>query len=186
MTNLIDSYLATLAATLGAVDRAPVVRAVQHLYTRWQLGALFLTCGNGGSAATAQHLACDLTKATRYEGRKPVRAVCLNDNIAGLTAWANDADYDVALMEQLRSVGQSGDVLIAISGSGNSRNVLRAATYARQHQITVVAMTGMAGKLGDMADIMIRVPAPDLPTIEDAHLAICHALTNDLAMWVRE
>lgn len=183
---MIDDYLTNLAMTLAAIDRAPIVAAVKHLYARYQLGALFAVCGNGGSAATAQHLVCDLTKATRHEGRKPVRAVCLTDNMAALTAWANDTTYSQALAEQVRGVALPGDVLIAISGSGNSPNVLQAAAAARANRMTVVALTGMGGELGEKADITIRVPADDLPTIEDGHLAICHALTNSLRQRIIE
>ena len=173
-------YLDRVAHLVANTPREPIYHVASQMYTRWQLGAAFLTCGNGGSAATASHLVCDLTKATRHEGRKTVRALCLTDNMASLTAWANDDDYEHALAEQVRSLGRAGDVLIAISGSGNSPNILHAVKAARAHSILVVALTGQGGQLEPLADLAIVVPSYEMAAIEDCHMAICHALTNNL------
>lgn len=177
----IQRYLNGVVAVLLLLDQAPIHRMAKHLYTRWQLGATFVTCGNGGSAATASHFAADMTKATRHDQRKSVRAICLNDSAAVLSAWANDTTYTQALSEHLKSMGRPGDVLIAISGSGNSPNVIQAAAYAQIHNILVMALTGRdGGELVHHADIVVKVPSADLPTIEDCHMVICHMLTNEL------
>ena len=176
--NSVARYLDQLASLITALPREPIYRAAKHLHTRWQLGASFITAGNGGSAATASHLAGDLCKATRHDLRKPVRAMCLNDNMTALTAWANDTTYGQALAEQLHSLGESGDVFIPISGSGNSVNILQATAYAKDHRMFVIALTGMGGQLAAMADIVIAVPSLDMPLIEDCHMAIGHVLTN--------
>lgn len=175
-------HLINVSLLLASLDMQPIYRAAKQLFVRWQTGHAILTCGNGGSASTASHFVCDLTKATRHADRRPVRALCLNDNLAALTAWSNDATYHQALAEQLRSLGQAGDALVCISGSGNSPNVLQAAALAKQAKILTVALTGQGGgQLKDMADIAIIVPSQDMAAIEDVHLAICHALTKNLA-----
>lgn len=179
--NEIARYLDRVAAAILATPRDSVYRIAKHLHTRWQLGATFITCGNGGSAATASHFAGDLTKATRHDQRNPVRALCLNDNQTGLTAWANDTTYDQALAEQLKSLGRAGDVFLPISGSGNSPNVLQATVYAKRHRMFVLALTGSGGgQLAAMADVAVVVPTDEMPAIEDVHMALCHVLTNAL------
>jgi len=179
--NAMVRYLDRVAATILATPREPIYRIAQHLHTRYQLGATFITCGNGGSAATASHFAGDLTKATRHDQRTPVRALCLNDNMTGLTAWSNDTTYAQALSEQLKSLGRPGDVFVPISGSGNSPNVLQATVYAKQHNMLILALTGSdGGQLAAMADVAVVVPSDDMPAIEDVHLAICHVLVNEL------
>jgi D-sedoheptulose 7-phosphate isomerase len=179
--NEIARYLDRVSTLLLTTPRQPIYRIAQHLYTRWQLGATFVTCGNGGSAATASHFAGDLTKATRHDLRKPVRALCLNDNMTAHTAWANDTTYSQAMAEQLKSLGEMGDVFIPISGSGNSGNVLQATVYAKQHRMLILALIGSGGgQLAAMADVAIVVPSDEMPAIEDCHLAVCHVLTNSL------
>lgn len=178
-------YLDRVAQLIRDTPREPLYRIAHQIYTRYQLGALIVSCGNGGSAATASHLACDLTKATRHDGRAPLRAVCLNDSAASATAWANDTSYTQALMEQSRSVARPGDVLICISGSGNSPNVIAAAIDAKTRRILVLALTGSGGgDLARIADLAVVVPSREMPAIEDVHLALCHALTNSLRTWV--
>ena len=161
-------YLDRVAQLVASTPREPIYHVAHQLYTRWQLGAAFLTCGNGGSAATASHLVCDLTKATRAVRRKTVRALCLTDNVASVTAWANDDDYEHALAEQVISLGRSGDVLIAISGSGNSPNILHAVKAARARSILVVALTGHGGRLEPLADLAIVVPSTEMAAIGTA------------------
>lgn len=179
--NTTHRYLLEVGRILAQTPRGPIYHVEQFLYARWQLGSTILTCGNGGSASTASHFVCDLLKATRHPRRTPVRALCLNDNAAALTAWANDTTYAQALAEVLKGLGRPGDVLICISGSGNSPNVLQAAVEARAQKIPVIALTGSGGgQLAALSDLAVIVPSDDMPAIEDAHLAICHALTNAL------
>lgn len=175
-------YLDRVSALIAVTPRQPIYHVAKHMYARYQLGATFVTCGNGGSAATASHFAGDLTKATRHDLRKPVRALCLNDNLTGLTAWANDTTYGQALAEQLKSLARPGDVFMPISGSGNSLNIIQATIYAKQHQMLVLALCGSGGgDLARLADLAIIVPSDEMPAIEDVHLAICHVLINELA-----
>lgn len=179
--NELARYLERVSKLLLETPRAPIYRIAKHLHTRWQLGATILTCGNGGSAATASHFAGDVTKATRHPLRKPVRAICLNDNMTATTAWANDTSYSRALAEQLQSLGRPGDIFLPISGSGNSPNVIQAAAYAKQQQMLILALTGSGGgELAQMADVAVIVPSDEMPAIEDVHMAICHVLVNEL------
>ena len=139
-------------------------------------GTVFVV-GNGGSAATASHFACDLAKGTRTEGLAPFRVVPLTDNVPLLTAWGNDTSYDRVFAEQLANLVRPGDVLVAISTSGMSPNILAAAETAREHGAKVIALTGRSGgQLRWLADVTMRVPADGIELVEDAHSAITHSL----------
>jgi D-sedoheptulose 7-phosphate isomerase len=134
--------------------------------------------GNGGSASTASHFVVDIGKATIRGDHRRFRCVALVDNVETLTAWANDAEYSRVFAEPLRTLGQQGDVAVAISGSGNSPNVLAAVEVAKPMGITTVGLTGMGGgKLKGAVDIPVVVPSNSMQHIEDVHLLICHLLT---------
>jgi D-sedoheptulose 7-phosphate isomerase len=144
--------------------------------------------GNGGSAALASHFACDLGKGTagRDNDRKRFRALALTDNMALLTAWANDTSYEMVFEEQLRNFIQAGDVAFAISGSGSSANVLRALEAARQAGAINVGLTGFkGGKMRELCDLCVVVPSDNMQIIEDLHLSITHALFTVLRHRIR-
>jgi D-sedoheptulose 7-phosphate isomerase len=133
--------------------------------------------GNGGSAATASHFACDLAKGTQAVGLPAFRVVSLSDNVPLMTAWANDANYDHIFAEQLATLIRPAHIVIAISASGNSPNVLAAARVARQSGALTIALTGQdGGKLSRLVDLTIYVPAQSIEQVEDAHLVIAHSL----------
>ena len=145
-------------------------------------GRSIFTFGNGGSGSTALHFASDLMKTTIVQGRKRIRALCLNANIPLVTAWANDSAYENVFKEQLENLMGKGDFVIAFSGSGNSKNVLRAVDYANLNGAITVGVTGFdGGLLKGKAAIPIVVPSNDMMRIEDSHLLICHMLVR-LAM----
>jgi len=138
--------------------------------------------GNGGSASTASHFVTDIAKVAG--GTKPLgvgkrfRCVSLNDNTPGLTAWANDVSYAEVFAGQLRALAQKGDVAFAISGSGNSPNVLEAVRAAKAMGLTTVGLTGMGGgKLKDLVDVVLVVPSNSMQHTEDTHLITLHVLT---------
>ncbi|HEY7060970.1 MAG TPA: SIS domain-containing protein [Chloroflexota bacterium] len=142
----------------------------------WRGGTIFVV-GNGGSAATASHFVCDLAKGTRTPGLRPFRVVPLTDNVPLLTAWANDTSYDDVFAEQLAPLVRAGDLVVAISASGSSPNVLAAAAVARADGAVVVALTGeTGGRLRPLADVLVRVPAESIEQVEDAHLAVAHSV----------
>jgi len=148
------------------------------LVRAYEAGRVVYTFGNGGSAALASHLACDLGKGTAYcNGGKRFRVLALTDNIPALTAWANDSSYDDVFSEQLRNFVQSEDVAFAISGSGNSKNVLNALHVARQAGATTLGISGFqGGQMKPLCDVCMVVPSNNLQIIEDMHLATAHSI----------
>jgi len=133
--------------------------------------------GNGGSSANASHIVNDLVKSAVHPDRPRFRVFCLTDNTATLTAYSNDESYDVALAKQLEALAAPGDVAFALSGSGNSPNVLRAMETAREMGLTRVGLTGRGGgKLAPLCDVAVVVPSESMQIIEDAHLVILHAM----------
>ena len=133
--------------------------------------------GNGGSAALASHLVADFQKSILRETGMPFECLSLTDNVPLLTAWANDTDYQYVFEQQARIWVRKGDVVLAISGSGNSLNVLDAVDLAYDREAFVLGLTGMGGgKLVSLCNYVIVVPSQDLQTVEDCHVAIGHAL----------
>ncbi|NJN95049.1 MAG: SIS domain-containing protein [Anaerolineales bacterium] len=133
--------------------------------------------GNGGSASTASHFACDLAKNTQVPGAPQFRVIGLTDNMALMTAWANDTSYNNVFAAQLSPLVEAGDVVIGISCSGNSGNVLRAMEVARQHGAITIGFTGDdGGQLKTMVDVCLPVPSPRIEQQEDAHLILEHCI----------
>ena len=176
--NTIREYWRSLAGAMEAMPFALVSQAARMLLDCHQHGGVVFLVGNGGSAATASHFACDLAKGTRGpDGRPTLRVMALTDNVPLLTAWGNDTSYDRVFAEQLASLAHIGDTLVAISASGNSPNVLACVETARQQGMTVIALTGQTGgKLRALADLAICVPSPSIEQVEDAHLMIAHSV----------
>ncbi|MGA8542422.1 MAG: SIS domain-containing protein [Thermoplasmata archaeon] len=135
-------------------------------------------CGNGGSSSTASHFVTDISKvATRGDGR-PIRCVGLSDNTPSLTAIANDRDYSRIFVDQLTTLAERGDVLVAISGSGNSPNVLEAVRAARSMGLSTIGLTGIGGgKLKEIVDVPLVVPTNSMQHTEDTHVILLHLLT---------
>jgi D-sedoheptulose 7-phosphate isomerase len=151
--------------------------AAELLLDCYHRGSTVFILGNGGSAATASHFACDLAKGTQVSGLPAFRVIPLSDNVPLLTAWANDTSYDRVFAEQLSTLIRPADVVIAISASGNSPNVLQAARVAQQSEALLIAFTGhRGGQLSQLANLTIRVPAQSIEQAEDVHLAIAHSL----------
>jgi len=139
-------------------------------------GNKVLFCGNGGSAADAQHLAAELSGRFYYD-RPPLPSEALHVNTSYLTAVANDYSYDEVYARLLRGIGKEGDILIGLSTSGNSKNIIRAFEVARQMSITTVGITGITG--GDMAplsDFIINIPSQDTPRIQESHIMVGHII----------
>ena len=170
-------YFQTVARVLPQISADRVEQIIATLRRAQAEGKRIFTCGNGGSSANASHFVNDMLKSTIQPGRPRLKLVCLSDNISTLTAYANDVSYDVIFAEPLASLAEPGDVLIALSGSGNSPNVLRAMDIAQEMGITRIALTGRdGGKLKDQSDICVIVPSDSMQVIEDAHLVILHAV----------
>lgn len=175
-----DSYLAASVAVLEAtrrgVTQAAMDAAAADIVTALRAGLPLLVCGNGGSAADAQHIAAELVGRFLRE-RRGLRVICLADNAPVLTAWANDYSYETVFSRQVEAYGAPGAVLLGLSTSGNSANVVAAFARAREMGVTTVAMTGEGGgKLAPLADHLLAVPSRSTPLIQQVHLCLYHYL----------
>ena len=173
-----ENYFQQLTSTLSAMPLEQVELIADRLLAAYHRDATIFTCGNGGSASLASHMACDLGKGTAMPGETPrLRVFALTDNIPMLTALANDMAFDRIFAEQLQSLGRAGDVLFAISGSGNSHNILNAIRQARVLHFEVIGITGFdGGAMESLCDTCLVVPANNMQMIEDAHMAVAHCI----------
>jgi D-sedoheptulose 7-phosphate isomerase len=156
-----------------------IEQAIQELLRSYERGKRIFLFGNGGSAALASHFACDLGKGTILGGncKKRFRVLALTDNLPLMTAWANDSGYESVFAEQLRNLVAPGDIALAISGSGNSPNVLRALEVARDAGAFNIGLTGFRGGLMKrLCDLCIIIPSENMQIIEDLHLSVAHAI----------
>ncbi|MEO8025407.1 MAG: SIS domain-containing protein [Bryobacteraceae bacterium] len=170
-------YRDELVRALHAIDAEKVQQAIDWMREARDAGGTIYTAGNGGSAATASHFVCDMVKGASYKRAKRFKMMALVDNMATLTAYANDVHYNEVFAEQLQNFAQPGDIFMAISGSGNSPNVLRAMEVANAAGCKTIALTGRdGGKLGPMAQLEINVGVPHMGRIEDGHHIVCHMI----------
>ena len=175
----IAAYAKEVAAAFATIDQAPFRRAAATLAAAVTRNATIFTCGNGGSAAIANHMVCDHTKGTRADTEILPRVHSLVANIEINTAIANDMAYDQVFSYQLHSYASPGDVLVTISSSGNSPNIVKAIEWAKGHGVMTIAMTGFAGgKSRDLADINLHVNAHNYGVVEDVHQSLMHALAQ--------
>jgi phosphoheptose isomerase len=170
-------YLQVLGSVLERLRIADIEAAIDRLFEAYVQNHGVYIFGNGGSAALASHTSCDLSKGTAVNGNRPFRVISLTDNVPLITAWANDLHYDDIFSAQLRPLIQRGDIAFAISGSGNSPNVLKALQIAREAGATNIGMAGFqGGKVKALCDICITVPSENMQHIEDAHVCLMHAM----------
>jgi len=173
----VSQYQDALVQAIQTVDLSRVERAIDLLAEARDSGRHIFVCGNGGSASTASHFACDLVKGASYNRTKRFRILALTDCLPTLTAYSNDVGYECVFVEQLKNFAERGDVLIAISGSGNSPNVLRAVEYGNSAGCRTIALTGRdGGKLGPLAELNIQVSDPHMGRIEDCHMMVLHMI----------
>ena len=183
----IDTYVRRLQAELDRVNQADVVRLGDLLYQAWQAGRFVFIFGNGGSATTASHFAEDFGKNClrqtddRDETARRLKVLSLTDNVGWITALGNDISYDQIFAQQLIQYASPGDLAIAISGSGNSPNVLKAVDWANRHGVMTFGLTGYdGGKLKQMQQAGIHVPLDDMAMVESIHMCVGHWVVDDL------
>lgn len=170
-------YKSNLLETIERIDLETVDRAIEWFRDARAAGHRIFVCGNGGSASTASHFVCDMVKGASYNRPSRFRIMALTDSLPTITAYSNDVGYDVVFAEQLRNFAEPNDVFLAISGSGNSPNVVRAMEYANSVGCRTIALTGRdGGKLGPLAQLNILVDVPHMGRIEDAHMIVCHMI----------
>ena len=172
-----EQYRTQLLGVIESLDLSQVETATAWLRQARDENRQVFTCGNGGSASTASHFVTDLVKGASYGHERRFRIQALTDSLSTITAYANDVSFDSIFAEQLKNHAAPGDLVLCISGSGNSPNVLAAAQVARQLGCRIIALTGRdGGKLAPLADLNIAVGHPHMGRIEDAHLIVCHMI----------
>lgn len=177
----IQTYFSQLQAMVINLPADLIDQVVGLLLENARQGKKVFIFGNGGSASTASHFACDLAKNTQVPGAPQFRVIGLTDNMALMTAWANDTSYNNVFAAQLGPLVEAGDVVIGISCSGNSGNVLRAMELARQRGAITIGFTGDdGGHLKTMVDVCLLVPSPRIEQQEDAHLIVEHCICATL------
>ena len=183
----INNYFSSVNETLNRLDKSHVNSFVNLLLDAYHNRKTIYVFGNGGSSATASHFCGDLIKGVSYGLDKRFKAICLSDNVSGMMAIANDVSYDDIFIEQLKNFLENGDLVIGISGSGNSKNVIKALEYAKERGAKTVAICGYkGGKIKDISDLSIHAEVNDMEITEDIHnLVLIHTvkrmLTNELS-----
>lgn len=183
----VSLYLEQVQTTLASLPLARIHDVVDVLMSANYLKSTIFTLGNGGSAATASHFACDLAKGTIRPNHARFRVIALTDAIPIMTAWSNDVDYESVFAEQLRGLIGRGDVVVAFSGSGNSPNVLQAVRLARQAGGITIGFSGFnGGELCRLVDVPVLVPSDCMEQIEDVHLVLCHLICTVLREYMKK
>ena len=181
MMEFIQDYISTLQLTMDQLPRQVISEVIDLLQQARRKGSQIFILGNGGSASTASHFTCDLAKNTRHEGLPHFRVIGLTDNMAMFSALANDEGYENVFSEQLASLVRPGDIVIAISASGNSKNVINAVEAAHRYEATVIGFTGFdGGRLRQLADINIHVNSNIIEHVEDIHLMLEHLIVKTI------
>ncbi|MFC1585320.1 SIS domain-containing protein [Fibrobacterota bacterium] len=171
------TYLKDLNQVFTSVNADGFEALIDVLSRARNSGAQIFLCGNGGSASTASHMVCDLNKGCSEGKGKRFKLICLNDNIASMLAYGNDMSYEDIFVEQLKNYFNPGDLVIGISGSGNSENVIRAVQYGNDNRGVTFGLCGMGGgRLRTVAKKSLVIPSDDMQKIEDMHMIIVHCI----------
>ena len=179
----IQNYISHLQGVLERLTLPDVRRSIDVIMEAYYAEKQIFVIGNGGSASTASHLACDLGKGTSIPGKPRFRVISLTDNVATMTAWSNDVSYEDVFVEQLKNLATPEDVVIGISASGNSENVIRAMRHAREIGCKTVGWSGFGGgTLATICDVNVVVDSDRYGPVEDVHLILNHVLHA----WIRE
>jgi D-sedoheptulose 7-phosphate isomerase len=175
------SYIELLKNTLDELDADQVEMAIQAFLRVHQAAGTIYIFGNGGSGASASHATGDFLKGASFGLDKRFKVICLNDNIPALMAIANDISWDAIFIEQLKNFLQPNDLVIGISGSGNSKNVVAAMEYAKEKKVETIAFCGFkGGKIKELADIHIHSKAMDMEIAEDVHMVVFNIIKKEM------
>ena len=179
-------YFAELAKVLHRIPHDTIDQITARLARAYEENKTVFLFGNGGSAALASHAACDLGKGTAVRGKRRFPVIALTDNIPVMTAWANDSCYDDIFAEQLLNFVKNDDVVLAISGSGNSPNVLKGLKAAREAGAFTIGLTGYeGGKMKALCDLCLVVPCDNMQFIEDLHSCVAHSIFTGLRALIK-
>ncbi len=176
-----EHYLSRLSDSLVALDRASIDNGVAVIHAAWQRGAQIITLGNGGSSMTALHFCTDWSKMIPMATGRPILGRSLVDNMGLIMAYGNDLSFDDVFAEQLKNILRPGDLVVAISGSGNSENVIRAVDHANAHGGETLGLSGFSGgRLRERAKHSVWVRSNDMQICEDAHAIFGHIVMQKL------
>lgn len=176
-----QQYIDLVKSTLDALDPKALDALVEAFHTTYEKGGNIYTMGNGGSGASASHAAGDFLKGASYGLDKRFKMICLNDNLPSMMAIANDIGWESIFVEPLKNFLSEDDLVIGISGSGNSKNVVNALEYANAHGATTVAMSGFkGGKISQIASINVHAPVMDMEVTEDVHMVIFNIVKKQM------
>ena len=179
MTDLINSSIKSHAEALNLIDEKKIHQASDLIKKSLSENNTVFWCGNGGSASQANHLSAELIGGMYKDKKSPFKSVCLNVDTAFMTAWSNDDSFDNIFSRQLESLAQSGDILIALSTSGNSKNIINAVLYCSENDIKIISLTGFdGGLLKDYSDININIPINNTQRIQEMHILIGHIICD--------
>jgi D-sedoheptulose 7-phosphate isomerase len=182
-----EAYFQEFPTLLENLPYRTIDAVIDALWEAYQQDRALFVFGNGGSAALASHSACDLGKGTGVNGNRRFRVLSLTDNVPLMTAWANDQRYADVFAEQLRPLVRPDDVVLAISGSGNSENVLNGLQVAREAGACTIGLTGFqGGKMKFLCDLCLVIPTNSMQLIEDFHLAVTHSIFVNLRRRIAE
>ena len=171
----LKNYLTDLNNLFSDINAKDFEIFIDELTGAFERGSHIFICGNGGSASTASHFACDINKGVSYKQDKRYKMICLNDNVPTMLAYANDVSYDEVFVEQLKNFMTRDDLIIGISGSGNSKNILRAVEYANDNAARTFGICGFGGgKLKNAAQKALIINSTDMQKVEDLHMIIFH------------
>jgi len=175
----LGDYFESCAVASRSVSGAAITRAAEVLTAAYQDGRIVYACGNGGSAAISNHLLCDHAKGIRSDTGLMPRVVSLANNVELMTAIANDIAYQEVYLHQLQNLARPQDVLVAISSSGDSENIVRAVAWAKKNDVRTIVMTGFSGgRAGDLAEVHLHVSSENYGVIEDVHQSLMHILAQ--------
>lgn len=181
--NKAAEYIALVKETLDKLSQDSIADAANAFYDTYQKGGNIYVFGNGGSGATASHVAGDFLKGASYGLEKRFKMICLNDNVASMMAIANDIGYEDIFIEPLKNFLGPDDLVVGISGSGNSENVVRAMQYAKIHGTTTLALSGFnGGKIAQLADVSVHAPVMDMEVCEDIHMVIFNIIKKEMQL----
>jgi D-sedoheptulose 7-phosphate isomerase len=178
-----DAYFEKITAAAASVDRAKLTQAADILENTYSKNNTLFVCGNGGSAAISGTFVCDHSKLVQTDTNLNAKVVSLADNMSMVTAIANDLSYDDIFSYQLQTLASFGDTLLTISASGDSENVVKAATWAKENKMKVIAFTGFeGGRMAELASVHLHVSADNYGVIEDVHQSLMHLLAQYIRM----
>ena len=179
MTDLINSSIKSHAEALNLIDEKKIHQASDLIKKSLSENNTVFWCGNGGSASQANHLSAELIGGMYKDKKSPFKSICLNADTAFITAWSNDNSFDNIFSRQLEGLAQNGDMLIALSTSGNSKNIINAAKYCNNNNIKIISLTGFdGGLLKNLSDININISVNSTQRIQEMHILVGHILCD--------